>query len=188
MSLNTFTAQEAGIYSKVERITFWNYVFSQRILRLHWNFSVKAISYHFWANSEKHSTDFYSTPGRSLCNPYNVLQVGQQYDLPNAAHLFAHDRFADVLFAVFCFPCYILTHCRIYFSTFLLLQHFFTFLLKICKYRYIKNRFHDYKTKLSSVAHGFCNYTTSKIVNDPHDAEREKRQQEKSQRLDDPPD
>ena len=50
-----------------------------------------------------------------------------------------------------------------------------------------KYRLHENITILSSLAHVFFNYTTTKKVTDLHDAELDKRQRNKLQRLDDPP-
>ena len=50
----------------------------------------------------------------------------------------------------------------------------------------IKYRLREYITILSSKAHEFCNFTTSKIVTDLHDAQREKFQTRDFQSLDDP--
>ena len=52
----------------------------------------------------------------------------------------------------------------------------------------VKYVLHENITILSSLVHGFFNYTTSGMVNFLHDAELDKRQRKTFQRLDDTPD
>ena len=67
-------------------------------------------------------------------------------------------------------------------------QNVFTFLLKFCKCISIEYRLHESLTKLRSLGHGFFNSTASKLLNDLHDAELDKRQRKTFQRLDNLPD
>ena len=74
---------------------------------------------------------------------------------------------------------------RVFLFLFLFLQYVLTNHLKIYKYISSNYRLHENITLLSSLVHGFF-YTTSKMVTDLHDAERDKRQRKIFQLLDDP--
>ena len=73
---NTFTIQDAGIYSNAELSNFWNRVLytqhSDTTLRL----SGRTTSFDSLATSEKFATSFYSSPIRNRFNLLNVLTVG----------------------------------------------------------------------------------------------------------------
>ena len=186
VSPNTFTAQEAGIYSNGQITTFWNQVKFPKHTDAALKLLGKTILYDFLATSEQHPNDFYSAPTRNRPNPYNVLRVGLHDHFLNIAPLFAREWFADAFIALFGFLCYILTQCGINFSTFLFVQSVFTFLLKFLRSMSINFRLHENIIILSSLTHGFFKCTTLELVTDLLDAELEKRQRKTFQRLDDP--
>ena len=75
--------------------------------------------------------------------------------LLNLTPLFTPTWFSDAFIALFGYPCYILTQCGIYVSTFLFVQATLTLIVKL--YKTISNK-HNLKnniTLFSSVAHGF---------------------------------
>ena len=53
--------------------------------------------------------------------------------LLNLTPLFTPTWFSDTFIALFGYPCYILTQCGIYFSTFLFVQATLTFIAKLYK-------------------------------------------------------
>ena len=75
----------------------------------------KALSYSF-ISSNTHDYDADSPHGTG--NPYNTLRIGLQDKLLNLTPLFTPTWFSDAFIALFGYPCYILTQCGIYFSTF----------------------------------------------------------------------
>ena len=96
---NTFTAQDAGIYSNAE-LEFWNrflfYKHSDSTLQL----SGKALSYSFIPSI---------TPNYDAIspheNPYNTLRMGLHDKHINLTNLFAPTWFSDAIIALFGFPC-----------------------------------------------------------------------------------
>ena len=173
ISPNTFTAQDAGIYSNAELTNFWNRVLFTKHSDTTLKLLGKAISYDFLASSAMHPENYRSS--RKGDNPYGVLRIGLHDQILNLAPLFAPDWFADAFIALFGFPCYILTQCGIYFSTFLFLQTVFSFLLKFLKSISMKYKLHENITFLASFAYGFLNITSPKMVTELHDVECEKR-------------
>ena len=119
ISPNSFTAQEAGIYSNAKSTNFWNRVFFPKHSDSTLKHLGKAISIDF---SEKHPTELHGNSDRIRFQPYNVSKVGLHDQLLNKAPLFAPYWFSDSFRAIFVFPCNILTKCWIYFSTSLFLQ------------------------------------------------------------------
>ena len=107
-------------------------------------------------------------------NPYNTLRVGLHDKLVNLTPLFTPTWFSDAFIALFGYPCYILTQCEIYFSTFLLIQAHLTLLVKLHKTISIKYNFKQNITLFSSIAHGFFNFLTAETVNDLNCTHRKK--------------
>ena len=106
---NTFTAQDAGIYSNAELDQFWTAFYFLNIPSLHFNYSVKllvTLLFHLLL------------PIKMKMNPYNTLRIGLHDKLLNLTPLFTPIWFFDAFIALFGYPCYILTRCGIYFSTF----------------------------------------------------------------------
>ena len=71
-------------------------------------------------------------------------------------------------------PCYILTQCGIYFSTFLFVQVTLTLIVKLYKTISIKYNLKNDITIFSSIAHGFFNVLTARMVNDFNETRNKK--------------
>ena len=94
--------------------------------------------------------------------------------LLNLTPLFTLSWFADAFITLFGYPCYILTQCGIYFSTFLFIQAFLTLLIKVYKTISINYNLEQNITIFSSIAHVFFNILTSELINDLKDAPSKK--------------
>ena len=114
---NTFIAQDAGIYSNAELDQFWNRILfckhSDSTLQL----LGKALSYSFISSN---TPDYDANSPDD--NPYKTLRIGLHDKLINLTPLFTPTWLFDAFIALFGYPCYILTQCGIYFSTFLFVQ------------------------------------------------------------------
>ena len=73
------------------------------------------------------------------------------------------------MIAFFGYPCYSLTQCGIYFSTFLFVHATLTLIVKLYKTFSIEYNLKQNITIFSSIAHGFFNILTSQMVNDLKD-------------------
>ena len=156
---NTLTAQDAGIYSNAELDLFWNRVIFAKHSDTTLQLLGKSLSYDFIiVHNEQHS--------HTGSNPYNHLGIGLHDHLLNLLPLFNPDWFSQAFINYFRYPCYILTHCGIYFSTFLFIREVLTFLLHF--YRTISKKFNLQSSIsiLSSIAHGSSNIVTSEMVTD----------------------
>ena len=109
-----------------------------------------------------------------LVIPYNTLRIGLHDKLLNLTPLFTLTWFSDAFFALFGYPCYILIHCGIYFSTFLFIQATLTLIVKLYKTISIKYNLKNNITLFSSIAHGFFNILTAQMVKDLHDTQNKK--------------
>ena len=128
----TFTALDAGIYSNAELDQFWNRVLFAKHSDTTLQLLGKSLSYDFiTVHNERHS---HSGP-----NPYNHLGIGIHDHLLNFLPLFNPDWFSQAFINFFGYPCYVLTPCGIYFSTFLFIREVLTFLLKFYRTISIKN-------------------------------------------------
>ena len=114
---NSFTAQDAGIYSNAELDQFWNRIQFSKHSDSTLQLLGKALSYPF-ISSNTPDYDADSPHG----NPYNTLHIGLHDKLLNLTPLLTPTCFSDVFIALFGYPCYILTQCGIYFSTFLFIH------------------------------------------------------------------
>ena len=166
---NTFTAQDAGIYSNAELDQFWIRILFSKHSDSTLQLLGKALSYSF-ISSNTPDYDANSPHG----NPYNTLRIGLHNKLLNLTPLFTPTWFPDAFIAPFGDPCYILTQCGIYFSTFLFVQATITLLAKLYKTIYIKYNLKDNITLFSSIAHGFFNVLTAQMGNDLHDTQNKK--------------
>ena len=81
---------------------------------------------------------------------------------------------SDAFIALFGYPCYILTQCGIYFSTFLFVQAALTLIVKLYKTISIKYNLKNNFNLLSSIAHGFFNVLTARMVSDLHETQNRK--------------
>ena len=113
---NTFTAQDAGIYSNAEFDQFWNRILFSK----HSDFTLqllgKALSYSFISSN---TPDYDANSPHD--NPYNTLRIGLQDKLINLTPFFTPTWFSDAFIALLGYPSYILTQCGIYFL------HFFSY-------------------------------------------------------------
>ena len=123
---NTFTAQDAGIYSNAELDQFWNRILFSKHSDSTLHLLGKALGYSF-ISSNTHEYDANSPHD----NQYNTLRIGIYDKLINLPPLFTPTWFSDAFIALFGYPCYILTQCGIYFSTFLFIQATITFIIKL---------------------------------------------------------
>ena len=91
-------------------------------------------------------------------NPYNRLRIGLHDHLLNLLQLLNPNWFRQAFINVFGYPCYILTQCGIYFSTFLFIGDVLTFLLRFYRTISIKYNLQSNISFLSSVALGFLGH------------------------------
>ena len=99
---NTFTAQDAGIYSNAELDQFWN----RNLYSKHSDSTLqllgKALSYSFISsNTSNYDADSSQDSG----NPYNTLRIGLHDKLLNLTPFFTPTWFSDAFFALFGYPC-----------------------------------------------------------------------------------
>ena len=92
----------------------------------------------------------------------------------NITHLFTPTWFSDAFIALFGYPCYILTQCGLYFSTFLFVQATLTLIVKLYKTISIKYNLKNKITIFSSIAHGFFIVLTARMVNDLDETQNKK--------------
>ena len=155
---NTFTAQDAGIYSYAELDQFWNRILFSKHSDSTLQVIGKALSYSFISsNTPNYDADSPQDSG----NPYNTLRIGLHDKLLNLTPLFTPTWFSDAFIALFGYPCYIVTQCGIYFSTFLFVQATLTLIVKLYKTISIKYNLKNNITIFSSIAHGFFNVLTA---------------------------
>ena len=166
---NTFTAQDAGIYSNAELDQFWNRILFSKHSDSTLQILGKALSYSFISSN---TPDYDADSPHD--NPYNTLRIGIHDKLINLTPLFTHTRFSGAFIALFRYPCYILTQCGIYFSTFLFVQATITLFVKLYETISIKYNLKNNITLFSSIAHGFFNILTAQMVNDLSDIQNKK--------------
>ena len=165
---NTFSAQDAGIFSNAELDQFWNRVLFAKHSDITLPLLGKSLSYDLiTVHIERHS---HSGP-----NPHNHLRIGIHDHLLNLLPLFNPDWFSQAFINFFGYPCYILTQRGIYFSTFLFIRQVLTFLLTFYRTISIKYNLQNNISILSSIAHGFFNIVTSEMVTDLHNTGKRKR-------------
>ena len=128
---NTFTAQDAGIYSNAELDQFWNRILFSKHSDSTLQLLDKVLSYSFISSN---TPNYDADSG----NPHNTLRIGLHDKLLNLSPLFTPTWFSDAFIALFGYPCYILTQCGIYFSTFLFVQATLTLIVKL--YKTISNK------------------------------------------------
>ena len=107
-------------------------------------------------------------------NPYNTLRIGLHDKLLNITPLFTPTWFSDAFIALFGYPCYILTQCGIYLSTFLFVQATLTLIVKLYKTISVKYNLKQNLTLFSSIAHGFFNVLTARMVNGLQETQNKK--------------
>ena len=153
---NTFTAQDAGIFSNAKLDQFWNRKsfskHSDSTLQLLGN----AFSYSFISSN---TPDYDTNLPRE--NPYNTLRIGLHNKFLNLTPRFTPTWFSDAFIAFFGYPCYILTQSGTYFSPFLFVQATLTLIVKLYKTISIKCNLKQNITIFSSIAHGFFKHSYS---------------------------
>ena len=94
---NTFTAQDAGIYSNAELDQFWNRILFSKHSDSTLQLLGKALSYSFISsNTPKYDTDSPQDSG----NPYNTFRIGLHDKLLNLTPLFTPTSFSDAFIAL----------------------------------------------------------------------------------------
>ena len=93
----------------------------------------------------------------------------------NLLPLFNPNWFSQAFINLFGYPCYILTQCGIYFSTFLFIREVLIFLLRFYRTISIKYILQSNISILSSKAHGFFNIVKSEMVTDLSSTGKRKR-------------
>ena len=97
---NTFTAQDAGIYSNAELDQFWNRV----LFAKHSDTTLQLLGKSF-------SNDFITVHNEQHphtgSNPYNHLGIGLRDHLLNLLPLFTLDWFSQAFINFFGYPCYV---------------------------------------------------------------------------------
>ena len=161
---NTFTAQDAGISSNAELDQFWNRILFSKHSDSTLQLLGKALSYSFLSSN---TSDYDANSPHD--NPYKTLRIGLHDKLINLTPLFTPTWFSDAFTALFGYPCYILTQCGIYFSTFLFVKATITLIVKLYKTISTKYNLKNNITLFSSIAHGFLNILTAQMVNDFND-------------------
>ena len=122
---NTFTAQDADIYSNAELDQFWNRILFSKHSDSIFQLLGKALSYSCISSN---TPDYDANSPHD--NPYNTLRIGLHDKLINLTPLFTPTWFSDAFIALFGYPCYIFTQCGIYFSSFLFVQATITLIVK----------------------------------------------------------
>ena len=120
-------------------------------------------------------TPDYSDAHISHDNPYNSLRIELHDKFLNFTPPFARTLLANALITLFGYPCYILTQCGTYISTFFSVQARLTLLFKFYKTISIEYNIQQNITIFSSVARGSLNIRTAEMVNDLKDIHPRKR-------------
>ena len=149
---NTYTAQDAGIYTNAELHQFWNRVLFAKHSDTTLQLLGKSSSYDFITVHNEHHSHTGSIS-------YNHLRIGLHDHLLNLLPLFKPDWFSQAFINFFGYPCYVLAQCGIYFSTFLFIREVLTFLLKFYRTISINYILQSNFSNLSSIAHGFFHYS-----------------------------
>ena len=150
---NTFTAQDAGIYSYAELDQFWNRILFSKHFDSTLQLLGKAHSYSFISSN---TPDYDANSPHD--NPNNTLRIGLHNKQINLTPLFTPTWFSYAFIALFEYHCYILIQCGIYFSTFLFVQTTITLIVKLYKTISFKYNLKINITLFSSIAHGFLNF------------------------------
>ena len=156
---NTFTAQDAGIYSNPELDQFWN----RNLFSKHSDSTLQLLGKALCFSLISSNTPDYDANSHHE-NLYNTLRIDSHNKLINVTPLFTPTYFSDAFNALFGYPCNILTQCGIYFSTFLFVQATITLIIKL--YKTISNKYNPKQniTLFSSIAHGVFNILTAEVV------------------------
>ena len=155
ISPNTFSAQDAGIYSQKELKHFWNRVLFTKHFDNTLQLLAKAISYEFMNQQSANSFPD---------NPYSSLRIGLHDYMFNLTPFFSPDWFTDAFIKLFGYPCYILTQCGIYFSTALFLQFAFNTLFSIYRSFTVRNLLQKQISVITALGFGFFGTITQTMM------------------------
>ena len=155
ISPNTFTAQDAGIYSQKDLKHFWNRVLVSKHSDNSLQLLGKAISYELM-NQE--------SPGSLSDNPYRSLRIGLHDQMLNLNPFFSPDWFTDAFIKLFGYPCYILTPCGIYFFTALFLQFVFNTLISFNRSFTVRNLLKKQISVISALGFVFFGIITQTMM------------------------
>ena len=93
----------------------------------------------------------------------------------NLLPLFNPDWFNQAFNNFSGYPCYVLTQCGIYFSTFLFIREVLTFLLKFHRTISIEYKLQSNISLFRPIAHGFFNIVISEMITDLNNTGKRKR-------------
>ena len=114
---NTFTAQEAGIYSNAEIDEVWNRILFSKHSDLTFQLLGKALCYSIISSN---TPDYDANSLHE--NPSKTLRIGLNDKFIYLSPRFSPKWFSDAFIALFGYPRSIITQYGIYFSTFLFIQ------------------------------------------------------------------
>ena len=97
-------------------------------------------------------------------NPYRSLRIGLHDYKLNLTPFFSPDWFTDAFIKIFGYPCYILTQCRIYFSTALFLQFAFNTLFSIYRSFTVRNLLKTQISVITALGFGFFGTITKTMI------------------------
>ena len=123
---NTFTAQDAGIYSNAELDHFWIRILFSKHSDSTLQFLGKAPSYSFISSN---TPDYDANSPHD--NPNKTMRIGLHDKLLNLTPLFEPTWFSDAFIGLCGYPCFVLNQCGIYFSTFRFIQATLTLIVKL---------------------------------------------------------
>ena len=144
---NTFTAQDAGIYSNAEFDHFWNRIISSKYSDSTLQLLGKALSYSFISSNEPNYDA--KSPHE---NPYKTLRIGLHDKVINLTLLLTPIWFSNAFIALFGYPWHILTQHGLYFLTFLFVQATITLIIELYKTLSIKYNLKQNFTIISFIA------------------------------------
>ena len=125
---NTFTAQDAGIYLNAKLGQFWNRILFSKHSDSTIQCLGKTLSYSFISSN---TPDYDANSPHE--NPYITLRICLHDKFIILTPFFTPTWLSDAFFAIFGYPCYILTQNGIYSSTFLFIRATLTLIIKLYK-------------------------------------------------------
>ena len=166
ISPNTFSAQDAGIYSSKELSHFWSRVLFAKHSDTTIELLGKAITYDFINDNTGSQSPYFKT--KHYSNPYGKLRYGFEDRVLNLLPFLAPGWFAAAFIEQFGKINFFLTQCGIYFSLYLFLRTVATFFMQIFRAFNIKTILKTNITVASALAHGFFGLITPQIANSQH--------------------
>ena len=157
ISPNTFTAQDAGIYSKQALKHFWDRILFAKHNTL--QLLGKAIIYEF--KSQTDTLPF----NPKLHNLYNTLRIGLSDYILNIAPFLDTGWFKSMFIQTFSYPEYILTQCGSYFSTALFLNFIFKTIVNAFKTFNAKTLIKGQNTFMSALSQRLLGTVSKSMIN-----------------------